>query len=241
MIENGSTFDLTLVLPVYNEVDSIRPVVEEWLETMKNAGISYEIRICEDGSTDGTKDVMKSLAFEFPQIVLDSVDYRRGYGRAVLDGYANAQGQYVLVSDSDGQINPLGFKALWAKRAAADIMMGVRTPRHDPAVRMIYSFIFRLYFKTLFPCSLRDPSCPFVLIKRDKVRRLIPLLGYMIEGFWWGFVGAATKVGYSFVEVEIEHRKRFAGDTRVYKLTKMPKIIMRNGIGLIKLKNVKEV
>jgi glycosyltransferase involved in cell wall biosynthesis len=231
--------DITLILPVYNEAECIRRVVEEWSAVLKDTGAAFEIRICEDGSTDGTKDVIKKMAIERPEIALDSVDYRRGYGRALIDGFTKARGEYVVTSDSDGQINPAGFKALWEKRNTADIVMGVRLPRRDSAPRKFYSFIFRCYFKALFPCKLRDPSTSLVLIKKATAQRLLPWLTYMVEGFGWGFVAAAIELGFSFAEVVIEHRERFAGGTRVYHLRKLPKIMLRNGIGLMRLKKAR--
>lgn len=227
---------LTVVLPIHNEKESIENVVQEWLSLLCSQNISFEVLLCEDGSTDGTQEIIQILSQRNPEVRLDSVDYRRGYGKAVVDGYLKANGDYVLVSDSDGQINPASFKDLWAKRDAADIIIGARTPRLDPLARKIYSFFFRWYFSCFFKSPLRDPSCPFVLIKKEKVGPMLPLLKFMIEGFWWGFVAAGIKKHYTFCEINIEHRARFAGVTRVYHLKKMPKIIWRNGLGLIRLR-----
>jgi len=58
----------------------------------------------------------------------------------------------------------------------------------------------------------------------------------MNEGFWWGFVGACWKLKIPIEEIPLRHRERFAGDTRIYKLVMMPGIILRNGIGLLKLR-----
>ncbi len=106
----------------------------------------------------------------------------------------------------------------------------------DSSVRLIYSKLFKLYHQLLFPNRLHDPSCPFVLGHAKLLERVDPLLVYMHEAFWWGFVGACWKLQLPIEEIQIRHRRRFAGDTQVYKLVKMPGIIFRNGIGLLKLR-----
>src|SRR5262249_7703896 len=108
--------------------------------------------------------------------------------------------------------------------------------RLDPSVRLIYSKLFKLYHALLFPNRLHDPSCPFVLGHAKLFESVAPLLAYMKEGFWWGFVGACWKLKIPIEEIPIRHRERVAGDTQVYKLAEMPGIIIRNGIGLLKLR-----
>jgi glycosyltransferase involved in cell wall biosynthesis len=233
--QDDASIDLTVILPVHNEAESIQKVVEEWLPYLDSLGISFEVLICEDGSTDGTQEILRQLAARHPQVRQDSVDYRRGYGPAVIDGYAKARGRYALASDSDGQINPRVLSEFWQLRNSYDAVMGVRTPRRDPLSRKIYSRLFYSYHQLLFATKLRDPSCPFVLIETAKARRMIGLLNYMREGFWWGFVAACKKRGLSICEIEVEHRERFAGTTRVYLLRKLPQIVLRNGIGLFRL------
>jgi hypothetical protein len=66
--------------------------------------------------------------------------------------------------------------------------------------------------------------------------QLIPYLGFMKEGFWWGFTGAASELNLKINEYKIRHYARYDGSTVVYNLQKMPAIILRNILGLIKLK-----
>ena len=72
--------------------------------------------------------------------------------------------------------------------------------------------------------------------RKDVYKKLIKKLGFMREGFWWGFVGAAKMYKLNFHQINIVHYERYDGSTVVYKLSKMPMIILRNIIGLIKLK-----
>ena len=106
----------------------------------------------------------------------------------------------------------------------------------DPKIRIIYSKLFKLIHDYLFNSKIQDPSCPYVLARKDIYKKLINKLGFMREGFWWGFVGAAKMYKLKFHQINIIHYERYDGSTVVYKFSKMPMIIFRNILGLIKLK-----
>jgi glycosyltransferase involved in cell wall biosynthesis len=228
--------NLSIILPVYNEVDSLEKVVSEWDASLRMIpGLHHVFIICEDGSTDGTKELIRKLERRY-SIVNNSVSDRRGYGRAVRDGIELAETDYLLCIDSDGQIGPDKMTEVWNRRSENHFLIGWRYQRRDPSVRLIYSKLFKLYHRLLFPNRLHDPSCPFVLGHAKLLERVAPLLVYMKEGFWWGFVGACWKLKIPIEEIPIRHRQRFVGTTQVYKLAKMPEVIFRNGIGLLKLR-----
>ncbi len=228
--------NLSIVLPVHNEVDSLERVVFEWDTCLRKIpGLRHIFIICEDGSTDGTKELIVELERRYP-ILNNSVRGRRGYGRAVREGIRLSQTDYVLCIDSDGQIGPDRMNEVWGRRSEDHFLIGWRCPRRDPSGRLIYSKLAKFYHRLLFPNQLHDPSCPFVLGHTKLLETVSPLLVHMEEGFWWGFVGACWKLKIPIEEIRICHRERLAGETRVYKLAKIPAIIFRNGIGLLKLR-----
>src|SRR5262245_28662900 len=184
---------LSVILPVHNEVDSLERVVSEWDSSLREIfGLSHVFVICEDGSIDGTKELITELERTYP-IVNNSIERRRGYGQAVRDGIALANSEYILCIDSDGQIGPVQMRELWNSKSEHHVLIGWRYPRLDPRVRLIYSKLFRRYHAMLFPSRLHDPSCPLVLGHAKLFAKVSPLLVYMKEGFWWGFVGACWK------------------------------------------------
>jgi glycosyltransferase involved in cell wall biosynthesis len=228
--------NLSLILPVHNEVASLERMLSEWHSSLhKIPGLHHVFIICEDGSIDGTKELIVKLEHQYP-IIKNSVSWRRGYGQAVRDGIGLAKTDYVLCIDGDGQIGPDQMSEVWSRRSEDHFLIGWRCPRVDPAVRLIYSKLFKVYHRLLFPNRLHDPSCPFVLGHTKLLKRVDPFLAYMREGFWWGFVGACWKLKIPIYEIQIHHRERFAGNTQVYKLAKMPGIAFRNCIGLLKLR-----
>jgi len=225
---------LDIIFPVYNEKKSIERVLKEWHKSLFK---SFDARfiICEDGSTDGTCELLLKLKKQYP-IILNQKKIRRGYAGAVIDGLKNASSEYVLCVDSDGQCDPKDFLKFWEKRGKADAIIGWRLNRADSLQRKIFSWLFKNFFKALFSTSIHDPSAPFVLIKRKKIYPYLKYLFYLKEGFWWGFVGMCTKKKVLLTELPINHRNRLDGKTNVYHFKKIPFIAVRNIVGLIRLK-----
>jgi dolichol-phosphate mannosyltransferase len=226
---------LSIILPTYNEVKSLGYVIEKWSEYLCAKKINHEFVVCEDGSTDGTKELVIELSKKYPIVNETSLE-RRGYGGGVLAGIHSSNNDYVLCIDSDGQCLPDSFDIFWNNKDKADILIGIRTPRMDPFIRKIYSGLFLTLHRVLFPSRVKDPSCPYILAKKEMYIKLVDYLGFMREGFWWGFIGAALKLNLSIDQYEIKHFLRYDGSSVVYKVSKMPAIILRNIIGLIKLR-----
>ena len=228
--------NVSVVLPVFNEKKSLFYVVSEWNKFFKENNIIHEFVICEDGSTDGTKELINEITAIFP-ISNQSSEIRTGYGSGVIRGIIASKFDYILCIDSDGQCMPDSFMQFYNSiNSDTDILIGNRNPRKDPLIRLIYSKLFKLVHDILFHSKIKDPSCPYVFAKKNVFLVLLDKLYYLKEGFWWGFVGAAKMFGLRIKEIDIVHYKRYDGSTVVYKFSKMPMIIIRNIIGLIKLK-----
>ncbi len=226
---------LSIILPVFNEVKSLEHVISSWSKYLIKKKITHEFVICEDGSTDGTKELIRKLEKIYIVSNQSSKD-RRGYGKGVISGIIAAKYEFILCIDSDGQCMPDSFDEFFRDRNIADILIGNRKPRMDPKIRIIYSKLFKLIHDYLFNSKIQDPSCPYVLARKDIYKKLINKLSFMREGFWWGFVGAAKMYKLKFHQINIIHYERYDGSTVVYKFSKMPMIIFRNILGLIKLK-----
>jgi hypothetical protein len=92
-------------------------------------------------------------------------------------------------------------------------------------------FFFRIY-QVFFRVPVHDPSCPFVLARRKVIEHLALELGEMKQGFWWEFVARVHRRHYRIGEFPVNHRRRLAGETRVYGLSKLPGIGARHFIAL---------
>ncbi len=166
---------LSIILPIHNERQSLEQVIASWHAALKELpDCGPQFLACEDGSTDGTQELLIELAKRYPLIDL-SVQHRRGYGKAVLDGIHAAKGDYLLCIDSDGQCSPENFADFWRQRENSDFIIGWRKPRRDPFIRRIYSKMFFVAHKILFLSPLHDPSCPFVLAAAKPLKNLSPI------------------------------------------------------------------
>ncbi len=226
---------VSILLPIFNEKKSLLHVVSAWNSFMIENAISHEFLMCEDGSTDGSKELIIELEKKYPVVNL-STDDRRGYGGGVIAGLNAANNDLILCIDSDGQCMPDSFMDLFRLVDSCDVVIGIRSPRNDPLIRKIYSRLFFFLFQLLFFSQIKDPSCPYVLARKEVYARLMPKLAYMREGFWWGFIGAAIKENLKILQAPIVHYKRYDGSTVVYKPSKMPAIILRNIKGLFLLR-----
>ena len=228
---------LSIVFPIHNEYENLKSLLNDWhVELIKIPHFSHEFILVEDGSTDGTKELIKDIENDYPIINLSS-EKKRGYTKAVLDGIYSSNGEYILCTDSDNQIKVSSLIEN-IKNFPNDnfFLIGYRNPRKDSLNRILYSKLFKILHILLFNTKLNDPSCPFVIGKKETFD-LLPtsLLNMMTEGFWWGFVATCKKKQIKFNEVPIQHFERKSG-VAGYGVMKLPGIIYRNILGLIKIK-----
>ena len=225
--------ELDVLLPIHNEAESIAATVTEIYAELKPF-VRVRFILCEDGSRDTTKQVLTELATKVPAVVFLSDD-RKGYSRAVRDGMMQQEAPYLLCLDSDGQCDPKDFREFWEIRDRADVLMGWRVDRADTWMRKTMSRTFYIAWKVLYRCSLHDPSCPFMLARREAIQDLWPCMGAMQQGFWWEFTARAHRLGFSIHELPVHHRDRAAGVTQVYRLKKLPGIGYRHAVALFKI------
>jgi glycosyltransferase involved in cell wall biosynthesis len=226
-----------IVLPAHNEADSIETTLREFHEVVAlGAGIDIRFVVCEDGSSDGTAEVVRSLQSELPIKLLTGPE-RKGYSRAVVDGLRATDRDLVAFIDSDGQCDPADFPQLLALIDDADLVVGYRAPRQDHWVRLVMSKAFKTFYRLLFPVPVKDPSCPYLIIHRPALERILRGdLGILKQGFWWEFLARAVAEDLRIVEHPVRHRVRTSGTTQVYKPGKVPGIAAAHLLGLLQLR-----
>ena len=225
---------LQILMPVYNEASSIENTLNEINDTLKDK-IEFEFIISEDGSSDGTKEILKKLKNIYPmKLISDSG--RKYYSKAVIDGIKKADADYLLIKDSDGQCDPKDILNFWDLKDNSDLVNGYRYPRYDFAYRRFISKMFYYMYKILFNVPLRDPSFAYVFMSKKVYLKLNDFVPLMPDGFFWEFNARAKSLNFKFNEIKINHRKRSSGDTKIYTLKNLPKIAYTNGVGLLKLR-----
>lgn len=230
----NKTAELQILLPVHNEADSIERTITEIFDEL-STNVQIEFIICEDGSIDHTKSILVELSEKYPLFLIMS-DERKGYSRAVKDGMKALSAPYLLCLDSDGQCDPKDFWKFWERRNQKDVLIGWRSNRADTRLRKTLSRIFYRIYQLFFHVPVHDPSCPFILARKQIIESIADDMGRMQQGFWWEFTARVKQCGFSLEEIPINHRERFAGQTQVYHLKKMPEIGIKHFIALFQIR-----
>lgn len=205
--------DISVVVPLYNEAESL-PELNAWIErVMVENGFSYEILFVNDGSTDGSWKVVKELA-EGSECV-KGISFRRNYGKspALYHGFAKAEGDVVITMDADLQDSPDEIPELYRmiKEGGFDLVSGWKKKRYDNALtKNIPSKIYNATARRITGLKLHDMNCGLKAYRRDVVKS-IEVYGEMHR--YIPFL--AKNAGYGNIgEKVVEHRKRLYGESK---------------------------
>lgn len=199
------------MIPVQNEKDSIRILFQEIDAVMQRQSWSYEVLCVDDGSTDGTAEVLKTLAGEYPQTRLFFFGNHRGKSAALACGFRNARGTYVVTLDGDLQDTPGEIVKLWnvMETRKMDLVSGWKKVRHDPWHKVVSSRLFNALVRCITGVKLHDFNCGLKIYRAEVVRE-IPLYGELHR-----FTPAlAVWKGFQVTEEPIEHRPRKYGKSK---------------------------
>lgn len=226
---------LSVVLPVYNEADIIENVIKSYYREIIKKFPNSELVIAEDGSTDGTKQILKKMKIKIP-IKLSLGSKKKGYLRACRNALESANGELIFFSDSDGQHNPKDFWNLYKKIEEYDIVMGSKSNRKDPFYRKVLSKMYNISVLILFGKYFPDINCGFKLMKREIAENVIKNIKYLKYGFSTELVIRANKMGYKITDVPVRHIARKYGKAEQFAPSKLPKVLYEQLLGLAKLK-----
>lgn len=220
---------VALIMPVYNEAETIERTVRELHDQIANKMENVDIWVFEDGSVDGTKEILEKLEDEVPNFRAVMTEGRKGYPKAMSDAFLSIdprEYQYVVSIDSDGQYAPDDFFKLWQvmQNKHPDIVMGKRLTRKEPAYRKLLSGGLRLLERIMFPIKCRDVTSVMRLMRVGLAREIAGAVKYSPYNFWLEFTARSALKNCSVVEIPINYRER-AGNSKVYSLSKIPKIV----------------
>ncbi len=165
--------DVSLVVPAWNEAETIGATIARWADGLGRLGLRAEILVVDDGSTDETAAVVAGLARESAVEIRVVGQRNQGHGPAVRRGYAEARGAFVAQVDADDEVGPEPFERLWSRRDTADLVLGQRVARRQPAVRRTISAGARLVVRLLSGVALDDVNAPYRLVRREVLDRLL--------------------------------------------------------------------
>jgi len=217
---------LTVVMPVFNEGDTIRSTILEASRKITKVWDNVAFVVSEDGSTDDTKNALISTASELPNLQIRLGSTRKGYPLAAKDAILGVNGKtdYILFMDSDGQYDPSDFRILWheLRKNEADIVVGTRITRTETPLRVFLSTGLRILERILFRSKQRDVTSAFRLMRLGPAQRIARRVKYSKYNFWLEFTAIASLHGCRVIEVPVAYRPRI-GASRVYSGSKIVK------------------
>lgn len=226
---------ITVIILVYNEALVIKKVISDFYGKVVKRIPNTEFIISEDGSTDGTKEILQRLNKEIP-FTLISEKERKGYTKAFKDALSIAKTELVFFSDSDGQHDPKDIFELLKEIDNSDIVSGYKYPRRDPVYRIIASKVYNFLIYLLFGLKMKDIDSGFKLIKKkviDNVLNDVTNVKYCVMS---EFILRAYLSGYKIKEIPVKHYCRAAGTSSIFSLTKLPAIIFQLIENLVKIR-----
>src|ERR1700677_3443054 len=151
-------YPIEVLLPAHNESETIAQTLQEFHQVVaEQDGLSIQLLVSEDGSVDNTVDEILRVAARYP-VKLLSEPVRKGYSRAVIDGFKATKSPLVSFIDSDGQCDPRDFKTLYQEliTSGCDMVVGFRNPRRDSWIRLLMSKAFNQFYRLFFNVGLKD-------------------------------------------------------------------------------------
>ncbi|PYR55706.1 MAG: glycosyltransferase family 2 protein [Acidobacteria bacterium] len=221
---------LTVFFPAYNDSGTIASLVITALRTARRLTTDYEVIVVNDGSADGTSEILEELARVFPQVRIVQHAQNRGYGGALRTGFASATRELVFYTDGDAQYDPAEMEALWRRfDDNVDFVNGYKISRSDPLHRVIIGRIYHYTVKLLFGLRIRDVDCDFRMMRRsifDRVR-----LDKNSGVICLEMMKKIQDAGFRIAEVPVHHYHRAYGKSQFFNFRRL----YRTAVDVMKL------
>jgi glycosyltransferase involved in cell wall biosynthesis len=203
---------------MFNEVGVIGEVVEDVRRFVLDSVPIAELIIIDDCSTDDTAKVVAEIVVVDDRIRLLNNARNLGHGPSLRRGLDVASGDWLLLLDSDGQLDVADFMEMWERRNVADLVMGRRVERDDPRHRLVLTWFVRLVASLTARAWIADSNVPFKLVRRslyEHLRSNIPENTFAPSLL---LPVGAYRAGARVVVVPVSHRARPAGTSTLHPM-----------------------
>lgn len=209
--DDASGIDLSIVVAVFNERESLPQLCDEIRSAVEPMGVTWEAILVDDGSNDGSRAFEREESERDPRF--RCIHLRRNYGKAAAlnEGFRSARGTYVVTMDGDLQDDPSFIPDLLApiESGDADLVSGWKWPRLDPVTKTVPSKVYNVVSRVMTGLSLHDMNCGFKAYRAEVVREL------HLYGDMHRYIPVlAVGMGYRVTEVKTKHRPRIHGHSK---------------------------
>lgn len=203
--------DISVVIPIKDEAGSIKELIYELLDVLREMGESYEIIVVDDGSTDGSREVLGDI----PGI--NTIFFDRNYGQSsALDaGIKSSLGEFVITMDGDGQNSPADIPVMFKTLKEKDLnaLCGRRRDRRDRAGKKVAAYTGFILRKIILGDDIKDSGCTLKVVEGSTFRSLDLFAGMH------RFIPALLEIkGKKVDQVDTDHRPRMRGKTKYNSL-----------------------
>jgi glycosyltransferase involved in cell wall biosynthesis len=216
------SLDVSIIVPIFNEADSILRLHEEIVNAMDAASIRYQVVYVDDGSSDGSFEVLAGIGQNDPRVT--AIQFRRNFGQtaAIMAGIDHSSGDVIVPLDADLQNDPADILKLLEKiQEGYDVVSGWRRYRIDPFwTRRLPSTLANLIISRVSGVPLHDYGCTLKAYRREVLHHM------QLYGEMHRLIPAyAGSVGARIIEVPVNHRARRFGKSK-YGLARTFKVVL---------------
>mgnify|MGYP001160807593 FL=1 len=216
---------ISIVILAHNEVEIIETVISEFHSKIIEKLPGSELIIAEDGSTDGTKEILKKLQEEFSSLRWVEGKKKLGYVNAFKEAMKLPKNDIILFCDCSGKHDPNDFWGMYKIIENCDMVIGYKINRADPFYRVIMGKVFNFFVRLYFNVPFIDIDCPLRIFKKDAFNQVSKddwieknLINFeIVLRFYFS--------DYIVEQVPVKHFPRKFGESRGLPLKKIPSVI----------------
>jgi glycosyltransferase involved in cell wall biosynthesis len=219
-------YSISAFFPAYNDVGSIGKIIHTMAWLLPKLTHNYEIVVVNDGSADGTGNLLRTLAAEYPFLKVIQHGVNRGYGAALITGFANCSKDLIFYTDGDGQYDVEELPQLLAVfNENVDLVNGYKISRSDPTHRRVIGCIYQRLMRLLFHLNVRDVDCDFRLFRRSLLigAPLTCNSGVICVEMMKKFQGRGCRM----IEVPVHHYPRYHGSSEFFRLKHLRRVAVQ--------------
>lgn len=216
MHHNKNEYELTIIVPVYNEEDNLNRLKNEFKAYFAESAYRSKVLFVNDGSTDGSQDLMTSICEDSDQFTFIQLHQNLGLSAAIKAGIDQVKTPYLGYIDSDLQTTPFDFDFLMEFREEYALVTGYRRNRQDSIVKNMSSRIANGFRRFMTKDTAIDTGCPLKIIQTSYAKqmpffkgmhRFIPALIMLLNG--------------KMKQVPVRHFPRIAGEAKYHLFNRM--------------------